>query len=250
MRKLINRRNISLALACFWLGLNAYAAPQTEKTPPKATPDKTDSKANATSGIVKLDKPEKTEKKKATKKTVAKKKEVFGPFVPPPPPHIPTFTSVGQMGTIDFDLSGISLMSESDLKVRLASCDLRLKNAQNKLKDQSALVDESKKRAQSFVELFQQGIVSKKELESSSKDAEQAVADLEELKGKCKDLELSMNAIKDRLSVLQKRKSYSTKLIGSSESRKQNKSKSLKPSKRKSESRSSLEEKASDKNKK
>lgn len=239
MRKLINRRNITLALACIWLAADAQAAPETTK---KTVEVKSE---NKTAGIAKIGKTE-----KAAKKPAAKKKDAFGPFVPPPPPHIPTFSSAGQMGVLDFDLSGISLMSEADLKLRLSSCELRLKNAQNKLKDQTALVDESKKRAQSFVELFQQGIVSKKELEGSSKDADQAVADLEEIKGKCKDLELSVNAIKDRLSILQKRKSFSTKLIGSSENRKQNKSKSRQPSKQKSESKSPPEATASDKNKK
>jgi multidrug resistance efflux pump len=151
------------------------------------------------------------------------------------------------------DLSGLSFLSEADLKSRLTSNELRLKNAQSKLKDQTALVDENKKRAQNFVDLFAQGIVSKKELEGSSKDAEQAVADLEEAKGKCKDLELTVKAMKDRLSVLQKRKALSkanSKLIGSFETRKQNKSKSRLPSKQKIESKSSLAETASDKSKK
>lgn len=196
------------------------------------------------------------ENKSATKtKKTAKpkaKRDVFGPFVPPPPPNIPTFSSISEMGSIDIDLSGLSFLSEAELKSRLASNELRLKNAQSKLKDQTANVEESKKRAQSFIELFEQGIVSKKELEASSKDSDQAVSDLEEAKGKVKDLELTTRAMKERLSVLQKRKAKSkpiTKPTGSFDNRKQNKSKSQPLSKQKNESRSSQAETASDKSK-
>lgn len=190
-------------------------------------------------------------KAKASVKTKAKR-DVFGPFVPPPPPNIPTFSSIGEMGSFDMDLSGLSFLSEPDLKSRLASTEIRLKNAESKLKDQTATVEETKKRAQSFVELFDQGIVSKKELEGSSRDQTQAVADLEEAKGKVKDLELTVKAMKDRLAVLQKRKAISKSISkpgGSFENRKQNKSKRRPQSKQKNESRSLQAETTSDKSK-
>ncbi len=230
LRKLFNRANISvLLLTGLVLVLPAQAQTKTSVESVK------------------------TVKSVRTSKKSKSRSDTYGPFVPPPPPNIPAFSGIGDMGAIDFDLSGLTLMSESDLKTRLSSCELRLKNAQSKLKDQTDSVDESNKRAKSFVELFEQGIVSKKELEGSSKDADQAVSDLEESKSKCKDLELSVKAIKDRLSVLQKRKTISksnANLIGSFDTRKQNKSKARPPSKQKTESKSLSEEKASDKNKK
>lgn len=258
LRNIINRTIFSILVANTTFTLGLALAPvvdaETQKPVPTAKPAL---KPVASTKPVATTKPLATTKPVAqvskTKPKVKAKRDVFGPFVPPPPPNIPTFSSVGDMGSFDMDLSGLSFLSEADLKSRLVSNEIRLKNAQSKLKDQTALVDENKKRAQNFVELFDQGIVSKKELEGSSKDAEQAVADLEEAKGKCKDLELTVKAMKDRLSVLQKRKALSkanSKLIGSFEIRKQNKSKSRQPSKQKSSSKSLLEATTSDKNKK
>lgn len=240
LRNIINRTIFSILIANT-IGLSLFCVALAQSSTKAATAVK------PAPIVVKTKVPEKTKPKSKIKR------DVFGPFVPPPPPNIPTFSSVSEMGSFDMDLSGLSFMSEADLKSRLTSNELRLKNAQSKLKDQTALVDENKKRAQNFVELFAQGIVSKKELEGSSKDAEQAVSDLEEAKGKCKDLELTVKAMKDRLSVLQKRKALSkanAKLIGSFEIRKQNKSKSRLPSKQKIESKSSPAETTSDKSKK
>lgn len=192
-----------------------------------------------------------TSSKPAVKKVKAKR-DVFGPFVPPPPPNIPTFSSIGEMGSFDMDMSGLYFLSESELKSRLASHELRLKNAESKLKNQIENLDETKNRAKGMVELFDQGIISKKELENSSNESDQAVADLEEAKGKVKDLELTIRAMNERLSVLQKRKAISksiSKPIGSFENRKQNKSKRRQQSKQKIESTSSQAETASDKSK-
>ncbi len=245
LRNIINRTIFSILIANA-IGLSLLCVAHAQSSTRSSTPAKAATAAKPASAV-KTKVPEKTKTKSKIKR------DVFGPFVPPPPPNIPTFSNAGEMGSFDIDLSGLSFMSEADLKSRLTSNELRLKNAQSKLKDQTALVEENKKRAQNFVELFAQGIVSKKELEGSSKDAEQAVADLEEAKGKCKDLELTVKAMKDRISVLQKRKALSkgsAKPIGSFEIRKQNKSKSRLPSKQKIESKSSLEETTSDKSKK
>ncbi len=252
LRNIINRATILIVVSTTTFTLELALAPvvdaETQKPVPTAKPAL---KPVASTKPVATTKPVAQVSK--TKPKVKAKRDVFGPFVPPPPPNIPTFSSASEMGSFDIDLSGLSFLSEADLKARLASNELRLKNAQSKLKDQTALVDENKKRAQNFVELFDQGIVSKKELEGSSKDADQAVADLEEAKGKCKDLELTVKAMKERLGVLQKRKALSkanSKLIGSFETRKRNKSKSRPPSKQKIESKSSPEETTSDKSKK
>lgn len=235
LRNIINQAFFQAIISSLSLGLGFACATQAQIPKPDAT--------------AKLEKKAPAQKKVPAKAKVKAKRDVFGPFVPPPPPNIPTFSSIGEMGSIDLDLSGLSFLSEPELKSRLASSELRLKNAQSKLKDQTSNVDESKKRAASFVELFEQGIVSKKELEGSSKDADQAVSDLEEAKGKVKDLELMVRAIKERMSVIQKRKANS-KLVGFSENRKQNKSKLRPPSKQKSESKSSQAETTSDKSKK
>ncbi len=237
LRNIINQAFFQAIIASFSLGLGFACAAQAQAQKPAASVTEVSQKKAP------------AQKKVPTKAKVKAKRDVFGPFVPPPPPNIPTFSSIGEMGSIDIDLSGLSFLSESELKSRLASSELRLKNAQSRLKDQTSNVEESKKRAASFIELFEQGIVSKKELEGSSKDADQAVSDLEEAKGKVKDLELMVRAIKERMSVIQKRKANS-KLVGFSENRKQNKSKLRPPSKQKSESKSSQAETTSDKSKK
>lgn len=248
MRNIINRALTSILIAST-LGLALACVAHAEAQKPAAQAVKPAPLDKPATPVLKVTKTE--VKTKTVTKTKAKRDQ-FGPFVPPPPPNIPTFSSIGQMGSIDMDLSGLSFLSEPELKSRIASHEIRLKNAESKLKDQIENIDEIKSRAKGMVELFDQGIISKKELENSSKEGEQAVADLEEAKGKVKDLELSVKAMKERLAVLQKRKAISkaiTKPIGSSGSRKQNKSKSQPPSKQKSESKSSPAATASDKSK-
>lgn len=241
LRNIINSATFKAVLPAILLGFNfafeAYA--QAPKPIEKISAVK-----KATSASAKT-------KNTAKVKTKAKR-DIYGPFVPPPPPNIPTFSSAGDMENIDLVLSGLSFMTETDLKSRLSSNELRLKNERSKLKDQSTNVEEKKKRAQSFVELFEQGIVSKKELEGSSRESEQAVADLEETRVKVKDLEINVNTLKNRLSAMQKRKAISkanSKLVDFSENRKQNRSKPRPQSKRKNESKSLPAETASDKSK-
>jgi hypothetical protein len=129
-------------------------------------------------------------------------------LVPPPPP--------GQSSLLDWPGIGdmpdsISYLNTEELNLKLEHVRKQINNAKSQVKDSELQYNESKDKAQSFNGLYSEGVISRKELESTKKE----VADKERLaddaKSNLADLEIQESAIVRQLN-LRKHKSKTTHL--------------------------------------
>lgn len=147
---------------------------------------------------------EKTSIKKAkpqtkTRATAASK----GPLVPPPPPSVPSFLP---SGPLDMQNSfSLDYMSLDDLKFKMTSLSKQLDSLKEDLADQKNAAAEKTRRAASFVSLYEEGVVSRKELSNEQKEAARAKRDLESDELKVFEMERLLEKICKRTNVLEKR---------------------------------------------
>lgn len=124
--------------------------------------------------------------------------------MPPPPPHIPSFLPAGSM---DLDLgAGIEFLSLDDLRLKKESVSKRLETARADLQDQKAIVAEHKRKAGTFVGLYEEGVVSKRELLTEQKEAARAGRELEREELKVTELERLETRIQERMDALEKKR--------------------------------------------
>ncbi|MBS1996498.1 MAG: hypothetical protein JSS86_09320, partial [Cyanobacteria bacterium SZAS LIN-2] len=143
------------------------------------------------------------ETKTAEIKTAAKtRKKVVAAgahFVPPPPPFTPTM-----MGDVtDFGMfSGVpvELLSKDALKDRAKEISIQYKDACRELEDHTQAKQDKIQRAKDFVGLYQEGVVSRRELEASQKEANEVNSDIDRLTFKTKELKGLLDRINKRLS--------------------------------------------------
>jgi hypothetical protein len=144
------------------------------------------------------------------KKTVARgKAQIRGPhFVPPPPPSTPTM--MGDSSDFAF-YSGmpIEMLSKEALKDRAKEISIQYKDACRELEDHSRQKDEKIQRAQEFEGLYKEGVVSRRELEESQKEAAEVNSDIDRLAFKVKELKGLQDRITRRLTpTVAKRKGH------------------------------------------
>lgn len=139
---------------------------------------------------------EKSVKVKSVKvKSVAKP----GParLIPPPPPTIPVTGQYGPIGGYD-----IEFMSLPDLKSRQAELGDDIKQARRQNEDQQARCKEQSKKALLFVDLFKEGVVSRRELETTQDEARRLEQDSQDSQRKLANLEAEMKRLETRLKKL------------------------------------------------
>lgn len=111
------------------------------------------------------------------------------------------------MGFMD---GSVEILSLEDLKERKITTEKKLAGAKLDLKDQETYTAEAKDRAERFESLFEEGVVSKKELIESRHDAEKAVRDLETGKLSTGDIERVLTRITERIKTLEASKRAQT----------------------------------------
>jgi len=150
---------------------------------------------------VKLSPEKKTRESIGNSRPRAVKKSIL---VPPPPPNIPSFLPAGSM---DLEVgAGIEFLSLDDLKLKKESVSKRLETARADLQDQKSIVAEHNRKAGTFVGLYEEGVVSKKELLTEQKEAARAGRDLEREELKVTELERLETRIQERMDALEKRR--------------------------------------------
>jgi len=167
----------------------------------KAEP-KPDSKTAAKAAEKTLEKTAaKAETKTETKKTLLRKRVASGGahFVPPPPPVTPTMMGDGADYAF-FSGMPLEMLSKDALKDRAKEISIQYKDACRELADHNVAKQDKIQRAKDFVGLYQEGVVSRRELETSQKEADEVNSDIDRLTFKVKELKGLLDRINKRLS--------------------------------------------------
>jgi hypothetical protein len=137
-----------------------------------------------------------------------------GGLVPPPPPSIPTATELGVsgVGTMIFVGENIDFLSRADLIDLQQKTDQRIERYRRDVEELVTAAAEKKQRAGSFDQLFVEGVISKRELETSKRESEKASQELADAKQTLTMLEQKHARIEQRLSILNKTKKPANKV--------------------------------------
>jgi hypothetical protein len=149
-------------------------------------------------GEIKTTKPAKS----SNSRNLTSKEKSRMPLVPPPPPVTPSFLVGPGFSEMPFS---VEYMSKDDLNQKLKEIQLNLDDANSQLKDKQAEIADTKDKAKRFVSLFEEGVVSKRELEAAQKEASEADKEIERVKLKVTSLESQKKSVQSRLSDLSKR---------------------------------------------
>ena len=144
-----------------------------------------------------------TSKKKGGTSTAQRKSS----FVPPPPPTVPTLSQIGVPGAnIIFIGENVELLPLADVKDLQTKTEADLSKARRSLDEEITVAAEKKQRADSFDQLYAEGVVSRRELESSKTENEKATQDLADAKSLVYNLEQKYARIEKRLAEIDKAK--------------------------------------------
>jgi len=144
--------------------------------------------------------------KKTTTRTKTAASGIGSRFVPPPPPTTPTMLGDGS----DFGFySGmpIEMLSREGLKDKAKEISIQYKDACRELEDHSKQKEEKIERAKEFEGLFNEGVVSRRELEASQKEAAEVNSDIDRLSFKVKELKGLLDRVNKRMSQTAAKKS-------------------------------------------
>jgi len=165
---------------------------------------KTDAAAKGgadTSTSAKGEAPKGKEGAETSKKKVAKTRTPSAPrgshFVPPPPPVVPTMLG-GDFGV--YSGLPIEMLSRDALKDRVKEISMQYKDACRELEDHTSQKNEKIARAQEFEGLYKEGVVSRRELEASQKEASEVNSDIDRLTFKVSELKGLLERINKRLT--------------------------------------------------
>ncbi|MBX9670221.1 MAG: hypothetical protein K2X93_21655 [Candidatus Obscuribacterales bacterium] len=144
-------------------------------------------------------------------KASRKSKQPRNMLIPPPPPTMPTYLNVPTTGFGDG--FSVQFMSLDDLKFQLKNLEKKLTAANEDEQEQTRVAKEKEERAARFDQLFEEGVVSRRELEQSHVEAERAKRDLEQAHIKVEENTRLIAQVKDRISA-QEPKNKQTKVAG------------------------------------
>ncbi len=192
-----------------------------EKTAPPGPPEKAESKqakAESSKESAKAGKTQSKESKEATDtktkgpekaakkaKVASQTKQTFriprlnNGLVPPPPPIMP-----GGMDVLGMYGQPVDYLSMKELEGRKKELSARFNELDSTLKDSEKQIKDRQDRAQLFESLYQEGVVSRKELEVAKKEAGDIDRDLQFKQDEFDSVKGSMKAVNDRLAVLKK----------------------------------------------
>lgn len=103
-------------------------------------------------------------------------------------------------------------MSKEALKDKAKELTIQYKDAQAELETKKRQQAELQERADSFDQLFTEGVVSRRELETSKRDAKETAAEVARLENKYAELKSLMDRVNKKLSA-QAAKTSPKKLI-------------------------------------
>jgi len=145
----------------------------------------------------------------STKKSAPARKRVASGeahFVPPPPPVTPTMMGDGSEYAF-FSGLPVEMMSKEALKDRVKEISIQYKDACRELEDHTTAKQEKIQRAQDFAGLYKEGVVSRRELETSQREASEVNSDIDRLTFKVKELKGLLDRINKRLAPTAAKKS-------------------------------------------
>lgn len=154
----------------------------------------------------KQESPKKSISKKKPKRVVRKKRSVF---VPPPPPSIPSVLNSDSLSL--GSTIGIEYMSLDDLKFKRTSMQKQLSSLEMDMEDSLMAMKDSKRRSDTFDDLFKEGVVSKKELFQAKREAKRMARSIERDKLEIEETKRVIEAINSRIKRLETSKAKSKK---------------------------------------
>jgi len=120
-------------------------------------------------------------------------------LVPPPPPVVPIgMDALGMYG------QPVDYLSIKELEGRKKELAARFNELDSIVGDGVRLIRERKEHAELFESLYQEGVVSRKELEAAKREAGDIDRDLKFKQDELESVKLSMKAVNNRLAVLKK----------------------------------------------
>jgi vacuolar-type H+-ATPase subunit I/STV1 len=126
-------------------------------------------------------------------------------LVPPPPPETPALLSAPAFGNVYLQqFLPVEETSPDTLKQREKDLNTHLQNAKVELKDKQKALSDKSDRIKQFDELFQEGVISRRELESSKEELKQSQSDIDTAKSMVSDIQYALARVGDRLKALSK----------------------------------------------
>ncbi len=120
-------------------------------------------------------------------------------LVPPPPPIVP----IG-MDVLGMYAQPVDYLSLKDLEARKKELSVRFNELDSIVSDGQRQIKERKERAELFESLYQEGVVSRKELEVAKREAGEIDRDFKFKQDELDSVKISMKAVNNRLAVLKK----------------------------------------------
>lgn len=163
---------------------------------------KPDTKPVANSDVKTEKKPASAPEKKAA--SVKPKKTVSTPrlnngLVPPPPPVMPIgMDALGMYG------APVDYLSLKELEGRKKELTARFNELNSIVGDGERQIKERKDKAELFESLYQEGVVSRRELEAAKREAGEIDRDLKFKLDEFESVKISMKAVNNRLAMLKK----------------------------------------------
>jgi hypothetical protein len=127
-------------------------------------------------------------------------------LVPPPPPDTPTLLEMPEDGSI-MSFASFQMMSIAGMKDKQKELTAQLADAQAELKEKQNDSDQVKQKATQFDQLYQEGVISKRELESAQKDAQDTDSKINRAKLRVTSLQTALDNLNARLQSQAKRSS-------------------------------------------
>lgn len=148
---------------------------------------------------------EKTTEKTAAKTVKTAKTTVKrSGMVPPPPPNTVTMLSTSTMMGMGLPMMGLGMdvdfLSKDALKDRAREVSIQYRDALAELESKRAGKKEREERARNFEGLFAEGVVSRRELENSQKEAKESVEELQRLENRFSEVKNLNDRINKRLA--------------------------------------------------
>ncbi len=120
-------------------------------------------------------------------------------LIPPPPPIVP----IG-MDVLGMYAQPVDYLSMKDLEARKKELALRFNELDSTVKEGERQIKERKERAELFESLYQEGVVSRKELEIAKREAGDGDRDFKFRQDELESVKVTMKAVNNRLAVLKK----------------------------------------------
>ena len=134
-----------------------------------------------------------------TKRATAITPRLNNGLVPPPPPVVPL-----GMDALGMYAQPVDFLSLKELEGRKKELTARFNELDSIVGDGTRQIRERKERAELFESLYQEGVVSRKELETARREAGEIDRDLKFKQDELESVKISMKAVNNRLAVLKK----------------------------------------------